>query len=112
MSVGDIVIPKRGRSAYLGYGIVSSNYIYDPERPAFKSIRRVEWKKKGEWAADFKLAVKTLTDMTKYPDYVIQLRKLIGIEGAGTETEIEVDVRLRSHSLNTILYGGNRKNLQ
>lgn len=105
MSVGDIVIPKRGRTAYLGYGIVTSDYEFDSERPAFKSLRRVEWKRKGEWAADFPLSVKTLTDLTKYPDYVIQLKKLIGIEGADTEIESEVEVNLRSHSLNTILYG-------
>jgi 5-methylcytosine-specific restriction protein B len=42
----------------------------------------VRWIKKGEWPADFKLVTKTLTDITKYPDYVRKLKELIGFGGA------------------------------
>lgn len=80
MKVGDVVIPKRGRSTYLGYGIVTSDYFFDEDRPRFKSLRKVNWKKKGEWEASFKIALKTLTNITQYGDYIEELRNKIGIE--------------------------------
>jgi len=76
---GDIVISKLGRREYLGYGIVQGPYERDDSRPSYKSFRRVSWVKTGTWTADYKLALKTLTDITKYPDYVEKLKKLIGI---------------------------------
>jgi len=88
MKVGDIVIPKKGRSTYLGYGIVKSDYIYDSSREDFNSIRRVEWKNKGEYEAKgHKIVLKTLTDVTKYPDYVQQLDALLDI-GFTTERQL------------------------
>mgnify|MGYP001950781355 CR=1 FL=1 len=29
IAIGDIIIPKKGRQDYLGYGIVTSDYYYD-----------------------------------------------------------------------------------
>jgi len=80
ISVGDIIIPKRGNSEYLGYGVVSSDYYYNAGRKVYQKCRRVEWKKKGSWPeTEAPIVLKTLTDITKYPDYVEKLKKLIGI---------------------------------
>lgn len=78
---GDIIIPKKGKTKYLGYGIVESDYIFDNSKEGFKSVRKVKWIKRGEWTeTDQDIVVKTLTDITKYSDYVEKLKKLIGID--------------------------------
>lgn len=101
IAIGDIVICKKGRSEYLGYGIVTSDYYYDSNRATYKSCRKVDWKKKGVWETDYKIVLKTLTNISKYPDYVDQLVKLIGIE-----TGIKSDKKsAMTFPLNTILYG-------
>ncbi len=88
MKEGDILITKRGLNEYLGYGIVSSEYFFDKTRSQFKHLRKVEWKKKGTWEENVhQIVVKTLTDITKYPEYVDRLKRLIGIE-----QEASVDV--------------------
>jgi AAA domain (dynein-related subfamily)/EVE domain len=97
ISIGDIIISKKGTSEYLGYGVVESDYYYDDSREYYKKCRKVEWKKKGIWEEDGKIVLKTLTDITKYPDYVEKLIKLIGIEDSN-RNKINL-------SLNTIIYG-------
>ena len=47
ISVGDIIIPKRGRKEYIGYGVVTSDYIYDSVRNTYQKIRKVNWIKRG-----------------------------------------------------------------
>lgn len=81
---GDIVISKAGRTAYLGWGIVASDYRYEPERTEYTNVRSVDWQAKGVWESDFPLVTKTVTGISKYPDYVRQLKTLMGIE-AGME---------------------------
>ncbi|MBK9221009.1 MAG: AAA family ATPase [Saprospiraceae bacterium] len=66
MKVDDVVIVKTGRSELLGYGIIKSDYYFDDKRDYYKHCRKVEWKKKGNWKTDHSLALKTLTDITKY----------------------------------------------
>ncbi|MHA1973118.1 MAG: MrcB family domain-containing protein [Candidatus Hodarchaeales archaeon] len=81
MKQGDILIAKRGRNEYLGYGEISSDYYYDPTREEYKHLRKVTWKKKGSWPEDVhNIILKTLTDVTGYPGYVDRLKRLIGIE--------------------------------
>jgi hypothetical protein len=85
MKPGDIVITKRGMSEYIGYGIVTSDYYRDDTRDEAKNLRKVEWKKKGLWEETVhQIVMKTLTDITKYPEYVDRLKRLIGIEQAAT----------------------------
>jgi predicted Mrr-cat superfamily restriction endonuclease len=104
ISVGDIIIPKKGRQEYLGYGIVTSDYYYDQTRTTFQKCRKVEWKKKGVWPeVKGDIVLKTLTDITKYPDYIDKLIKLIGIEE--NETSKKANPMNMKLSLNTILYG-------
>jgi 5-methylcytosine-specific restriction protein B len=105
MSVGDIIITKRGRGELLGYGIVSSDYYYDKQRLNYQNCRKVDWKKKGKWKADHSLALKTLTDITKYqtehPDYEKYYERLMGIMEESNNKLLEQ----MNFPLNTILYG-------
>jgi hypothetical protein len=94
VKTGDIIIAKKGRKQYIGYGIVTGPYVYDANRVTYRNVRTVKWVKKGEWnEAGGPIVLKTLTDITRYPDYVEKLKKLIGIEGRPMP------------ALNSILYG-------
>lgn len=85
MNVGDIIIAKRGINEYLGYGIIESDYFFDDTRKHYKHVRKVNWKKKGVWEENVhQIVVKTLTDITKYSEYVDRLKRLIGIEQEAT----------------------------
>ena len=86
---GDIIIAKRGRKKYIGYGIVTGDYKYDPSRKDYHHLREVEWKKQGEWGEDFKIVLKTLTNISKYPDYVANLKLKIGIEDISVSTTLD-----------------------
>jgi 5-methylcytosine-specific restriction protein B len=96
---GDIIIAKKGRKEYLGYGIVTSTYFFDSNRESYQKCRKVDWKKKGHWVeSNHPIVLKTLTDITKYPEYVKRLINLLGIEQAIMNHSI-------NFPLNTILYG-------
>lgn len=81
MKPGDHVLAKTGSNKIVGWGIVGSDYSFDPSRLSFKHIRKVDWKERGEWitSVDNKLPVKTLTDITRYSDFVKYLNTLVGI---------------------------------
>jgi MoxR-like ATPase len=80
MKAGDIVIAKHGRSKYLGYGEVTSDYGYVLSDKEYPHQRKIDWKKKGLWEADaHKIVLKTLTNITEYGEYVARLKRLIGI---------------------------------
>lgn len=87
INIGDIVISKQGRSKYLGYGIVTSDYIFDESQESHPHKRNVKWIKKGEWKVEGKLPVKTLTNITQYSDYVERLKSKLGIETKKEEKE-------------------------
>ena len=77
MKPGDIVFAKKGRSMIVGRGVVTSDYYYDGNRQTHPHLRKVEWTHKGEWKTDSMLAMKTLTNITRYTDDVKQLNNLI-----------------------------------
>ena len=54
VSIGDVIITKKGRGELLGYGIVSSAYYYDEKRSRYQKCRKVEWKKKGNWKSIYR----------------------------------------------------------
>lgn len=70
IQVGDIVFAKRGLHTIVGRGVVTSDYIYDPERKSYKHIRKINWQKKGEWEPSTRAPAKTLTCISPYPEYV------------------------------------------
>lgn len=77
MKSGDIVFAKKGKHEIIGRGIVESDYVFDANRKDFKHLRRVKWTDLGGWVTDDRFAVKTLTDITPYPDFVKVLNNLI-----------------------------------
>jgi 5-methylcytosine-specific restriction protein B len=92
MQVGDIVIAKKGTSLYVGWGIVTSDYYFDNTREIYKHLRKVRWIKRGEWQ-DKNIVQKTLTEMSKYPDYVAKVKSLLGInEQTTSKLDKENDV--------------------
>lgn len=102
---GDILIAKRGIKTYLGYGIVSGPYRYDSERQSYRNIIPVIWEKTGEWEEkEGKIALKTLTDITPYPDYVKRLINLMGIDPK-IEKVKPVSTPASVSAQNLILYG-------
>lgn len=70
MKVGDLVIAKVGRKKVLGGGIVTSNYLYEPNREEHKHIREVKWltSVKAELPGTG-VATKTLTEISRYPSF-------------------------------------------
>jgi len=87
MAIGDIVICKKGRNQIIGYGIVDSDYFFDDSRESYKSCRKVKWLKKGDWNTDKKLALKTLTDITKYPEDVEKIYDIIDFQNENENIE-------------------------
>ena len=77
MQVGDIIFAKQGRNKILGRGVVESDYIFDTSYPDHQNVRKVRWEKVGEWTTEDMLAMKTLTELTRDPDYVKKLNELI-----------------------------------
>ena len=77
MKSGDIVFAKKGKTQIIGRGIVESDYVFDSARTEFKHIRKVKWTNIGEWTTDDRFAVKTLTNITQYADYVEKLNNLV-----------------------------------
>lgn len=76
MKPGDIVYVKLGRKKIMGRGVVTSDYIFDEEYEEFGNVRKVDWTNVGLWDAPHDSAMKTLTDITKYPKYVEELEAI------------------------------------
>ena len=91
MRPGDVVFVKKGMGLLVGRGLVCSDYRYDPAASdGFCHIRRVDWTHKGEWPHPGQAAMKTLTDITPYTDYVKKLNALFEDENALDAEEAEV----------------------
>ena len=73
---GDIIYAKRGLSNIIARGIVKSEYNYYQSQEDFCHTRKVEWTHIGEWTLE-NIVQKTLTDITKYPDYVKKIETMI-----------------------------------
>lgn len=82
---GDIVFAKKGLHLLIGRGIVESDYIFDDSQDRFKNVRKVRWTHKGEWQYPGNAPMKTLTDLTSYPDTVRRLLNLL--DGVSDEEE-------------------------
>ncbi len=85
---GDVIFAKRGRSEILGRGFVESDYEYDENHEGeYPNIRRVRWTHKGSWQSDEILVMKTLTDITDYPDLVGKINAFFEDDRAEAEEE-------------------------
>ena len=77
IQVGDTVYAKRGRTHIVGRGVVESDYIFDDSREEYKSVRKVRWTEVGDWDTQEFQAMKTLTEIGRYADYVKRLSILV-----------------------------------
>ena len=114
ISIGDVVIVKKGYSLVLGRGIVESEYIFDDERVEYKHIRKVNWTHFGEWEHPGQAVQKTLTDITSYTDYVEKLEALFRDEGelfeVNDKPEINYDEYTEQDFLNDVYISEKRYN--
>jgi len=78
---GDIVFAKQGFTQLLGYGVVEGDYEFDSKRENYQHVRRVKWVAKGNWEMpeDSKMALKTLTNVTPWPDFVSLIAGKVGL---------------------------------
>lgn len=85
IKVGDVIFVKKGMHKIIGKGIVTSDYIYDTSRSTYKHIRKVDWQNKGEWEHPGQAVMKTLTNISAYPDYV---QKQLALFAEDTSEEV------------------------
>jgi predicted RNA-binding protein with PUA-like domain len=113
MQNGDIVILKGGVVSLYGVGHVVGDYQYDEQNSAFKSTRAAVFNNFGNWTynpnndpvqvdAAKSLPVKTMTDITPYPEFVERIFNSILTKNAKEGAKPMPAAKL---SLNTILYG-------
>lgn len=92
MKPGDIIFVKKGLHMLLGKGVVASDYYYDASCPdEYKHFRKVKWTDKGEWNHPGQAAMKTLTDITPYSDYVKKLLSIFEESVVDENHEIETE---------------------
>mgnify|MGYP003317113253 CR=1 FL=1 len=70
VKVGDIVVAKTGLRKLLGIGRITGEYKYDNSRREYTSVRSCEWIVIETKTSPDKLPMKTLTNMTPWPDVV------------------------------------------
>ena len=87
MKPGDIVYAKRGRTTIIGKGIIESDYYYDPSLGSYMNLRKVKWLKTGEWLCSSQFAMKTLTELTPYQEFIKEIESLINGEKQESNTD-------------------------
>ena len=73
MKPGDVVFVKRGLKEIIGRGVVTGDYVYDPDGGEYPHLRDVSWNRQGSWRSDQQFAMKTLTEITDYPDLLARI---------------------------------------
>lgn len=84
---GDVIFVKKGKSKIIGRGIVTGGYQYDPDATELPNIRPVKWEITGEWESPKRLPLKTLTDITEFPDFVKLLDELTSTPRTSNEPQ-------------------------
>ncbi len=90
MEIGDIVIGKKGVRQLLGWGRITGEYTYEPDRGEYQHVRSVDWQRTGHWTLQGDqrgVATKTLTEFRQYPRWSCWALKLMG----GADVEAGVD---------------------
>lgn len=104
MKPGDIVFAKKGRSTIIGRGVVTSDYIFDDSLANYKHIRKVNWTNVGEWESNDMHAMKTLTNVTRFKDYVNELEGLFDNNYMNSDSQMSmyqeyIDLLLETRNL-------------
>lgn len=79
---GDIVFVKKGRTQFLAAAKITSDKVgYDGSKSDHQMYHTVEWlKKKNHELDDGGVALKSLTGIDQYPDFVKKLRNIYGLD--------------------------------
>jgi MoxR-like ATPase len=82
IQIDDVIFVKKGVSKIIGRGIVTGNYQYEILNTidGYNHCRSVNWTDKGEWQHPGQAVQKTLTDITRYVEYVEKLNDLFDEE--------------------------------
>ena len=102
IKVGDVIFVKKGMHKIIGKGIVTSDYIYDTSRSTYKHIRKVDWQNNGEWEHPDQAVIKTLTNISAYPDYVQKLLALFA-KDASEEVSEQKEIKYPLYSKDDFL---------
>ncbi len=108
---GDVVFAKKGYSEVLGYGIVRGDYRHDPSRDDHAHIRDVEWHVQGghlgeEGATKPAFAVKFLTNITPWPDFVKEFCLLTGYDPGNLRKYYWLNANPKIWSFESVMVGG------
>lgn len=82
MQIGDYVLAKKGTDTIIGFGRVTSDYVYNNSRTEYHHVRGIEWLVKGEWSVPdeiMKITPKTLTDFTPYKKWLAAILSLLNL---------------------------------
>ncbi len=105
---GDVIFAKQGRTKILGRGVVKGDYEYDGAAGDYPNIRRVEWTHKGEWINNEMFAMKTLTDVTDYTDFVAKIESFFQDETEEGESGVEYPAYCRDDFLAEVYMSGDQ----
>jgi hypothetical protein len=75
---GDIVVAKQGRYKLLGVGRVTSEYLHLPDRAEYRHVRKVQWLRREVVEVEAPMTIKTLTNITPYPDFSTGILEAFG----------------------------------
>lgn len=87
MKPGDVIFVKRGLKEIIGRGVVTGDYVYDPDGGEYPHLREVSWKRQGSWRSDQQFPMKTLTDIT----YDQELVKRIETSFLDSEDSVDIE---------------------
>ena len=102
MKPGDVIFVKRGLKEIIGRGVVTGDYVYDPEGGEYPHLREVSWKRQGSWRSDQQFAMKTLTEITDYPDLLARIQGYFENDEDTLDSE-EMQVPLTEYSVENFL---------
>jgi GTPase subunit of restriction endonuclease len=92
IQIGDVIFVKKGLHTIIGRGIVESDYIYDPKRKDYLHIRKVKWTHNGNWEHPGQSVSKTLTNISRYTEYVHKLNSIFSQDDEGSDDDNEVEI--------------------
>jgi hypothetical protein len=100
MQPGDWIFVKRGRREIIGFGVITSGYRFEPNRPYYLHVRDVDWRKAGSWRTiDVRLLpMKAVTQITADTDLVEELEDLVEDLGSLQEP-LPIDTRAPAYSM-------------
>jgi MoxR-like ATPase len=94
VQLGDIMLAREGLYKIIGIGRVTSDYIYDEDRNGYRHLRRMDWIRVGNWHIEGAMAIKALTNVTRFADWVDSVLRLIGVSdllgGRASHNETEI----------------------